>query len=145
MTDSEDEDTPPPKKPIRPAKAKAAQKLAAAGPDPTTPGLEDISGSDFSSSDYQPEEGGNGGSESDSDKEDGDIDPYEVLEDLEGHSDDEDSGVDDDPPPEQVDTEDEDDDDDEIRQNRKRNKGQLLEEIQGKLVVSVTRPFIYVP
>ena len=145
-SDSEDEDTPPPHKPIRPAKAKATQKLAAA-PDPTTPEKEDISGSDYDSSDYHPEEGGTGVSESDSDKEEHapNIDPYEVLEELEGHSDDEDLGVDDDTPPEQADTEDEDDDVDEIRQNRRRNKGQLLEEIQRELAVSVTRPSIYVP
>ena len=95
--------------------------------DPTTPEKEDISsGSGSGNSDYQPDE-----SDSDEEEDAPHIDPYEVLEELEGQSDD--------------DTEDEDDDDDEIRQNRRRNKGQLLEEIQGQLVVSVTRPSIYVP
>ena len=138
--DSDDEEESP--LPIRAAKAKAAQKLAAA-PDPTTPEKEDISGSDDGSPGFQQERGGYGGDES-GNEEEGDIDPYELLEEMEGQSDEEDSEDSACPPLQLSDTEDEADDDEEIRDIRRRNKGQLLGEIQGQLAVIEIRPSVYV-
>ena len=145
--ESEDEHFTPisPQRPIRKAKSKAAEILAAPA-DPTSPGKEDISGSD-SVSDFEPEkehqesedDSGSQDSQDDRDSQDNDVD----VEDMEGLSEDDDDDSND--PPVKSDTEDESDDEEEDRVIRRNNKRELLKEIEEQLAAPTFRSSVYEP